>query len=52
MFPYKSNVLKTYETTRKPIKLRTFVYLIAIAVLLGAFVYSQAKVSKTLPTSL
>ena len=52
MFRYKLDVFKTFETTRKPIKLKTFVYLIAIAVLLVPYVYSQAKVGKTLPTSI
>jgi len=52
MFPYQFNTFKTFETTRKPIKLTTFVYIIAIAVLLGPFVYSQVKVGKTLPTSI
>ncbi len=52
MFLYKFNVFKTFETTRKPIKLKTFVNLIAIALLLVPYVYSQAKVGKTLPTSI
>jgi len=52
MFLYNFNVFKTFETTRKPIKLKTFVNLIAIAVLLVPYVYSQAKVGKTLPTSI
>ena len=52
MFLYNFNVFKTFETTRKPIKLKTFVNLIAIAVLLVPYVYSQAKVAKTLPTSI
>ena len=52
MFPYQFNAFKTFETTRTPIKLTTFVYIIAIAVLLDPFVYSQVKVGKTLPTSI
>ena len=52
MFPYQFNAFKTFETTRTPIKLTTFVNLIAIAVLLVPYVYSQAKVGKTLPTSI
>ena len=51
MFTYKFNEFKTFETTRKTIKSRTFVYLIAIAVLLGPFIYSQAKLAKTLASS-
>jgi hypothetical protein len=52
MFPYKSNAFHAGYSTRKPIKLSKLIPLIAIAVLLGLFVYSEAKVGKTLPTSI
>ena len=43
MFSYKSNAIHTYETRRKPLKIRTFVFLTLIALLLGTFAFNQAR---------
>jgi hypothetical protein len=47
MFLYKSNAFHAYETRRNPLKSRYFVYLLAIASLLGVLVFTEARAFKS-----
>ena len=46
MFPYKSNAFHAYEARRNPLKSRYFVYLLAIASLLGVLVFTEARAAE------
>ena len=43
MFSYKSNAFHAYEPKRNPLKSRYFVYLLAIASLLGVLVFTEVR---------
>jgi hypothetical protein len=47
MFPYKSNAFHAGYSTRKPIKLRWPLLLIAIALFLGMFAFNEARALKS-----
>ena len=43
MFPPKSNAFHAYETNRKSLNSKTFGYLIAIALVFGVLVFTEAR---------
>ena len=43
MFPHKSNAFHAYETNRKSLNSKTFGYLIAIALVFGVLVFTEAR---------